>query len=49
VKNLGPGPTRARPSSDPGPAVPRPGVFFTNIQRPVCTWTYRDHGLATYN
>ncbi len=28
---------------------PRPGAFSTNIQHPVCTWIYRDHGLTTYN
>jgi len=33
--------TRARPDLDP--------FFSTNIQHPVCTWTYRDHGLTTYN
>jgi hypothetical protein len=49
VKNLGPGLTRARSGTDSGPSGPRPGVFFTNIQHPVYTWTYRDHGLTTYN
>jgi hypothetical protein len=34
---------------DPGPSGPRHGIFSTNIQHPVCTWTYRDHGLTTYN
>ncbi len=33
---------QARPDLDPV-------FFFTNIQHPVCTWTYRDHGLTTYN
>jgi hypothetical protein len=32
-----------------GPAGPRPGAFFTNIQHPVCTWIYRDHDLTTCN
>jgi hypothetical protein len=49
MKNLGPSPTRVRSSADPGPSGPRPGVFFNNIQHPVCTWIYRDHGLTTYN
>ncbi len=56
VKNLGPILTRTRSSSDPssagsrpGPTRPRPGVFFTNIQQSICTWTYRDDGLTTYN
>jgi hypothetical protein len=49
VKNLGPGPTRARSEPDPSPSGPRPGVFFTNMQHPVCTRTYRDHGLTAYN
>ena len=37
-------------SSRPGsrPALD-PVFFFINIQHPVCTWTYRDHGLTTYN
>jgi len=38
VKNLGTGPTG-----------PRPSIFFSNIQHPVYTSTYRDHGLTTYN
>ncbi len=41
---LGPG-----KNLDPGPSEPRPSVFFTNTQHPVCTWTYTDHGLTTYN
>jgi hypothetical protein len=45
---LGPGPRKVK-NLGPGPTGPRPGVFFTNIQHPVCTWTYRDHGLTTYN
>ncbi len=31
-----------------GPIGPRRGVFFTNIQHPVCIWTYKDHDLTTY-
>jgi hypothetical protein len=42
VKNLSLGPTRTRPDLDPV-------FFFTNIQHPVCTWTYRDQGLTTCN
>jgi hypothetical protein len=38
---------RAHVFLGPGPTGPRPGVFFTNIQHPVCTWTYRDYGLTT--
>jgi hypothetical protein len=45
---LGPGPRKVKNLS-PGPSGPRPGIFSTNIQHPVCTWTYRDHGLTTYN
>ncbi len=33
---------RTRPDLDPV-------VFSTNIQHPVCTWTYRDHDLTNYN
>ncbi len=40
---------RARVFLGLGPTGPRPGVFSANIQHPVCTWTYKDHGLTTYN
>jgi hypothetical protein len=45
---LGPGPRKVK-NLGPSPTGPRPGVFFTNIQDPACTWTYRDHSLTTYN
>ncbi len=32
-----------------GPTGLRACVFFTDIQHPVCTQTYMDHGLTTYN
>jgi hypothetical protein len=41
--------TRARPGPDPGPTRLRPGIFFSNMKHPVCTWTYRNHSLTTYN
>jgi len=41
--------TRTRPGPKSGPTTPRPGVFFTNIQHSGCRWTYRDHGLTSYN
>jgi hypothetical protein len=34
VKNLSPGPTRARSGPYPGPSGPRPGVFFHQYPTP---------------
>ncbi len=45
---LGPDPRKMK-NLGMGPIEPRPSGFFSNIQHPACTWTYRNHGLTIYN